>query len=114
MLSLNNCFLISTFILCIGIFGILYRRKFVHKLISSSLISLSAIINFISFAYFLYPENISGLVITIFIIGLMMMQFSVGFFIYYFVQKEEKDMEIELEDTFLRLKKRLMNFFRRK
>ncbi len=113
-MSLNNCFLVSTIILCIGIFGILYRRKFVHKLISSSLISLSAIINFISFSCFLYPENISGLIITIFIIGLMMMQFSIGFFIYYFVQKEEKDMEIELEDTFLRLKKRLISFFRRK
>ena len=113
MLSLKNYLYISTIIFCLGIFGILFRKKFLYKLISSSLIALSAIINFISFSYFLYPEKIFQLTLIIFMIGLIIMQFAIGFFVYYLVKKEGKDIDLKRRDPFLELNLKIANFFRR-
>lgn len=114
MLSIDNCFFISTILLCIGIFGVLYRKKFIHKLIASSLIALSTLFNFVSFYYFLYPEKISEWIVIIFLIGFIIMQFAIGFFVYYVVQKEEKYIDLESEDPFKKFSIRIAKFLRRK
>ncbi|MBU2598813.1 MAG: NADH-quinone oxidoreductase subunit K [Actinobacteria bacterium] len=114
MLSLKNYLYISTIIFCLGIFGVLYRKRFIHKLIASSLIALSTIINFVSFSYFLYPEGSSEWILGIFIIGLIIMQFAVGLFVYYFIQTKERDIDMESVDPFLRFGIKMAKFFRRK
>jgi NADH:ubiquinone oxidoreductase subunit K len=69
----NNLYIylfISVFLLCAGILGIVFRRTLIGMLISVELILNGAGLNFVALNRFLDQDNASGVIFTLFIMGI--------------------------------------------
>ncbi|MCG3175639.1 MAG: NADH-quinone oxidoreductase subunit K [Candidatus Omnitrophica bacterium] len=68
--TLQPYLLISTLLLCLGLYGVLTRRNLIAVLISLELILNSASLNFVAFGRFHMADPSAGQVFAIFIIAL--------------------------------------------
>ena len=68
--NLNIYLFISLFLLASGILGILYRKTLIGMLISVELIMTGAGLNFVALNRFIMPDKTSGMVFTLFIMGI--------------------------------------------
>lgn len=65
---LTHILFLSTALFFIGVYGLLTRRNMITMLMAIELILNSVNINFIAFNKYLYPEKLSGIFFSIFII----------------------------------------------
>ena len=61
---------VAVFLLCAGILGLVYRRTLIGMLISVELIMNGAGLNLVAINRFLVPESGSGMIFTLFIMGI--------------------------------------------
>lgn len=69
MIPLGHIVMLTLFIFCVGIFGILTQRNAIRFLISVELILNAASINFVAFNKYLGTPDGTGQVCALFIIG---------------------------------------------
>ncbi len=70
MISIHHFVILSTFLFCIGVFGVLSRRNVVGVLMSIELILNAANINLVAFNKYLEPSGVSGQVFALFIVAI--------------------------------------------
>ena len=68
--NLNIYFFVSLFLLAAGILGIVYRKTLIGMLISLELIMNGAGLNFVAMNRYVAPESGTGMVFTLFIMGI--------------------------------------------
>ena len=93
--SLNCYLLISTALLCIGVFGLLARRNIIALLISLELILNSASINFLAFNKFCMVDKAVGQVFVIFIIALAAAEVCIALSLVILLFKRKDSINIE-------------------
>ena len=70
MITLNHFVILSAFLFCIGVFGVLTRRNVIGILVSIELILNAANINLIAFNRFLGTPDGLGQVFSLFVIAI--------------------------------------------
>ena len=93
--SLNCYLLISSSLLCIGVFGLLARRNIIALLISLELILNSASINFLAFNKFCMVDKAVGQVFVIFIIALAAAEVCIALSLVILLFKRKDSINIE-------------------
>lgn len=78
MNNLNTYLIISAFLFCMGLLGVLQRRNLIGMLISIELMLNAANLNFMAFNRFLSPEPVVGQIIALFIMGLAAAEAAIG------------------------------------
>ncbi len=68
MVPLDNYLVLSAIIFSIGVYGVLARRSAVLILMSVELMLNAVSLNFVAFAAYLDPTNITGAIFAIFVI----------------------------------------------
>ena len=68
MIPIQHFLVLSSILFSLGIYGVLARRSAVLILMSVELMLQAVSINFIAFAVYLYPEQLTGLIFAIFVI----------------------------------------------
>src|SRR5258706_16148821 len=68
MIPLSQILFLSTALFFIGMYGLFTRRNLITILMSVELMLNSVNINFVAFNKYLYPDQLSGVFFTIFII----------------------------------------------
>ena len=66
MIKLEYYLIVSTLMFFIGIFGFITRKSMIAILISLELVLNSVEINFAAFNRYLFPEQMEGMIFTIF------------------------------------------------
>lgn len=69
-IPISHIIILSSLLFFIGAFGFFTRRNMIAMLMSLELMLNSVNINFIAFNKYLYPDNLDGLVFTIFVIAI--------------------------------------------
>ncbi|HOS48842.1 MAG TPA: NADH-quinone oxidoreductase subunit NuoK [Bacteroidia bacterium] len=69
-IPLTHIIIVSSLLFFIGAYGFLTRRNLIAMLMSVELMLNSVNINFIAFNKYLFPDNLDGLVYTVFIIAI--------------------------------------------
>ena len=80
-----------------GVYGFFARRNLITILMSIELILNSANINFIAFNKYLYPDNLQGVIFTMFIITIAAAEVSVALAI--IINLYRRFNTIDIEDT---------------
>lgn len=68
MVPLENYLVLSAILFSLGVYGVLARRNAVLVLMSVELMLNAVSLNFIAFAAYLDPENITGAIFAVFVI----------------------------------------------
>ena len=68
MVPLENYLALSGILFAIGVYGVLARRNAILVLMSIELMLNAVALNFVAFAVFLDPEQITGAVVAVFVI----------------------------------------------
>lgn len=97
--NLNIYLFVGLFLLCCGIFGLVYRRTLIAMLISIELIMNGAGLNFVAFNRFVSPEGPEGMVFTLFIMGIAAAETAIALAIIILIFKRFKHIEgAEIEE----------------
>ena len=95
MLNLYHYLALSAILFCIGIFGVLTRRNAIGILMSIELLFNAVNINFVAFARFINPQEITGQVFTIFVITIAAAEAAVGLAIIILIYRQYKGVEVD-------------------
>jgi NADH:ubiquinone oxidoreductase subunit K len=95
MLNLYHYLALSAILFCIGIFGVLTRRNAIGILMSIELLFNAVNINFVAFARFINPQEITGQVFTIFVITIAAAEAAVGLAIIILIYRQHKGVEVD-------------------
>jgi NADH:ubiquinone oxidoreductase subunit K len=68
MVPLENYLILSGIVFSLGVYGVLARRSAVLILMSVELMLNAAALNFIAFAAYLDPDQVTGIIFAIFVI----------------------------------------------
>jgi NADH:ubiquinone oxidoreductase subunit K len=68
MIPIENFLVLSAVLFSLGMYGVLARRNAVLVLMSVELMLQAVVINFISFAVYLYPDSFTGVIFAVFVI----------------------------------------------
>lgn len=93
--SLQSYLFISTALLSLGVFGLLYRRNIIAILISLELILNSASINFLAFNKFCLTDKAVGQVFVIFIIALAAAEVCIALSLVLLLHRRRNTINIE-------------------
>jgi len=93
--SLQSYLFISTALLSLGVFGLLYRRNVIAILISLELILNSASINFLAFNKFCLLDKAVGQVFVIFIIALAAAEVCIALSLILLLHRRKNTINIE-------------------
>ena len=91
--NLNTYLFISVFLLCCGILGVLYRRTLIGMLVSVELILNGAGLNFVAFNRFISQENASGMIFTLFIMGIAAVEVAIALAIIILIFRKFRHIE---------------------
>jgi len=95
MIGLNHYLALSALLFCIGIFGVLTRRNAIGILMSIELLFNAVNINFVAFARFINPQEITGQIFTIFVITVAAAEAAVGLAIIILIYRQHKGVEVD-------------------
>jgi len=96
MTPLTGCLLVSALLFCIGLAGALTRRNAILVLIGIELMLNAANLNFIAFwRYGPNPEALTGIMFTIFSIGIAAAEAAVGLSIILAVYRHSRTTDLE-------------------
>jgi NADH:ubiquinone oxidoreductase subunit K len=91
--TLNVYLAVGLFLLCCGIFGILYRRTLIAMLISIELIMNGAGLNLVAFNRFVSPGGADGMVFTLFVMGIAAAETAIALAIIILIFRRFKHIE---------------------
>ncbi|MDH4223704.1 MAG: NADH-quinone oxidoreductase subunit NuoK [candidate division Zixibacteria bacterium] len=94
-MGLNHYLALSALLFCIGIFGVLTRRNAIGILMSIELLFNAVNINFVAFARFINPQEITGQIFTIFVITVAAAEAAVGLAIIILIYRQHKGVEVD-------------------
>ncbi|MDI6782677.1 MAG: NADH-quinone oxidoreductase subunit NuoK [bacterium] len=78
MIPLSHYLILGAILFCIGIYGALTRRNAIGILMSIELIINAANINLVAFSRYIHPNEGTGQIFAIFVIGLAAAAAAVG------------------------------------
>ena len=93
--SLHCYLIVSSALLCLGIFGLLARRNLVAMLISLELILNSASINFVAFNKFSLVDKAVGQVFAVFIIALAAAEVTIALSLILLLSAKKDSINVE-------------------
>lgn len=92
----NNLYVylyVSLFLLCCGVLGIIYRRTLIGMLVSVELIMNGAGLNLVAFNRFLSQDNPTGMIFTLFIMGIAAAEAAIALGIIILIFRKYKHIE---------------------
>ncbi|MGB3076437.1 MAG: NADH-quinone oxidoreductase subunit NuoK [Chitinophagales bacterium] len=92
---LNHILLVSTALFFIGVYGFFTRRNMITMLMAIELILNSVNINFVAFNKYLYPERMTGVFFTIFIIAIAAAEAAVAIAIIINLYRSHHSIDVE-------------------
>jgi NADH-quinone oxidoreductase subunit K len=98
-ITLTHYLFISTALFFIGVYGFFTRRNMISMLIAVELILNAVNINFIAFNKFLFPQQIEGLIFTLFIITIAAAEAAVAIAIIISVYRRFNTIEADSVDS---------------
>ena len=98
-IPLSYFLIVSTLMFFIGIYGFLTRKNLITILMSVELILNSVNINFVAFNRFLYPDQLQGHFITLFIIAVAAAEAAVAIAIIISVYRRFTNIDVERVDS---------------
>jgi len=90
---LNNYLILSAFLFCTGIYGVLARKNAVLVLMSIELMLNAVNINLIAFSAF--NRNVSGVVFALFVITIAAAEVGVGLAIVLLIYRNEHTADLD-------------------
>ncbi len=94
-IPLSHIIILSTLLFFIGTYGFLTRRNMIAMLMSLELMLNSVNINFIAFNKYLFPDNLDGLVYTVFIIAIAAAEAAVAIAIIINLYRSHQSIDVE-------------------
>src|SRR5258707_4215589 len=94
-IPLNHILFVSTALFFIGMYGLFTRRNMITMLMSIELILNSVNINFVAFNKYLYPDQLSGIFFTIFIITIAAAEAAVAIAIMISLYRSHNSIDVE-------------------
>jgi len=95
--SVQYYLILSAFIFCVGLFGILTRRNALLFLMSVELMLNAANLNFVAFSY--YHGNLTGQVFSLFTMALAAAEVAVGIGIILVLYRNFADVDVTTATT---------------
>ena len=95
-MALNNFLILSAFLFCTGIYGVLARRNAVLVLMSIELMLNAVNINLVAFAAF--TKNVAGQVFALFIITIAAAEVGVGLAIVLLIYRNVRSPNLDEVD----------------
>ena len=95
MVSMELYLVVSTFMMCVGIYGFFTRRNLLAMLISVELILNSVDINFAVFNRFLFPGQLEGFFFALFAIGVSAAETAVAIAIIINIYRNMKNIQVK-------------------
>lgn len=92
---LNHILFVSTALFFIGVYGFFTRRNMITMLMAIELILNSVNINFVAFNKYLYPERMTGVFFTIFIIAIAAAEAAVAIAIIINLYRSHHSIDVE-------------------
>ena len=92
-MALNNFLILSAFLFCTGIYGVLARKNAVLVLMSIELMLNAVNINLIAFSAF--NRNVSGVVFALFVITIAAAEVGVGLAIVLLIYRNEHTADLD-------------------
>src|SRR5438552_15673155 len=92
---LNHVLFVSTALFFIGMYGLFTRRNLITILMSVELMLNSVNINFVAFNKYLYPDQLSGVFFTIFIITIAAAEAAVAIAIIINLYRSHNSIDVE-------------------
>ncbi|MBK9731306.1 MAG: NADH-quinone oxidoreductase subunit NuoK [Chitinophagaceae bacterium] len=92
---LNHILFVSTALFFIGVYGFFTRRNMITMLMAIELILNSVNINFVAFNKYLYPEKMTGVFFTIFIIAIAAAEAAVAIAIIINLYRSHHSIDVE-------------------
>ncbi len=93
--TLTHILFLSTSLFFIGMYGLFTRRNMITMLMAIELILNSVNINFVAFNKYLYPEELTGVFFTIFIIAIAAAEAAVAIAIIIHIYRDHKSIDVE-------------------
>lgn len=93
--QLGTYLILAALLFSIGVFGLLYRRSLIGMLIALELMLNSVNINLLAFNRFMTPEEGTGQIFALFVIGLAAAEAAVGLSIILAFFRRTKSIDIE-------------------
>jgi NADH:ubiquinone oxidoreductase subunit K len=94
-IPLTHILFVSTALFFIGMYGLFTRRNMITMLMSIELILNSVNINFVAFNKYLYPDQLSGIFFTIFIIAIAAAEAAVAIAIIINFYRSHHSIDVE-------------------
>jgi NADH:ubiquinone oxidoreductase subunit K len=95
-MALNNFLILSAFLFCTGIYGVLARRNAVLVLMSIELMLNAVNINLV--AYSAYHANVSGQVFALFLITIAAAEVGIGLAIVLLIYRNAHTVDLDQEN----------------
>lgn len=97
-MTLQAYLIIAAILFVIGAFGLMERRNMVGMLISIELMLNAANINFMAFNHYLYPNTVTGQIMSLFVIGLAAAEATLFLAIVFAVYRHYRSINVERVD----------------
>ena len=94
-IPLNQILFVSTALFFIGMYGLFTRRNLITILMSVELMLNSVNINFVAFNKYLYPDQLTGIFFTIFIITIAAAEAAVAIAIIINLYRSHNSIDVE-------------------
>ena len=94
-IPLTHILFVSTALFFIGMYGLFTRRNLITILMSVELMLNSVNINFVAFNKYLYPDQLSGVFFTIFIITIAAAEAAVAIAIIINLYRSHNSIDVE-------------------
>lgn len=95
-MTLNNFLILSAFLFCTGLYGVLARRNAVLVLMSIELMLNAVNINLVAFSAF--RQNVGGQVFALFVITIAAAEVGVGLAIVLLMYRNSRSVDLEQAD----------------
>ncbi len=95
MIPLEDLLVLSSLLFALGVYGVLARRHAVLILMSVELMLNAVNINFIAFAVYLAPDQLTGIIFAIFIIVVAAAEVGLALAIVVRVYRNEKTANVD-------------------
>src|SRR6187551_1516946 len=94
-IPISQILFVSTALFFIGMYGLFTRRNMITMLMTGERILNSVNINFVAFNKYLYPEQLTGIFFTIFIIAIAAAEAAVAIAIIINIYRNHRSIDVE-------------------
>ncbi len=98
-IELSHILLVSGLMFFIGIYGFITRRNLITMLMSVELMLNAVAINFVVFNKFLHPENLHGVMFTLFLLAVAAAEVAIAIAIIIHLYRMVDSVDVENTET---------------